>query len=484
MIKMRNPITAAYRATSKIISELLGRTHTVYRRTITRYNAPRRDTSSPDYAYWDRARRAAVLGLEISGLLLKAVTNKIASWAFGKPPQIKAESPETTESLNKWMYTNHPDLLKAYKGSLDLGDSYFIINADLSVTLIPPDAITRIVAKEDFSVLLGYRITEKHPHPTERGIWQTIEDIYTAEQRTRTIWQNGVMMYTPQIYPNRIGGIIPIVHIPNNRSVGEYYGRPELQATVELLQQYGEVLASAIEGNIRMGRPTPNIDFKDIEALDDFMENNATSVSRTLPDGSTEKIDEVQFSSDDLVLSVGKMYYAQPGSFTSDTKILLSLLYFIFLEHAEVPEFVMGTAITGSKASAETQMPIFERFIWGKRTEARAWILQTLNIVQAYMVTLRQIPAIENVLIIWDALTGDDGKLTQATLEWALTEGLIDDATALSMASLEIDDIEDVIKKAREEATDKQEQQMSTDFQELFRRTVEEERARVAANGN
>ena len=110
--------------------------------------------------------------------------------------------------------------------------------------------------------------------------------------------------------------------------------------------------------------------------------------------------------------------------------------------------------------------------------------VKTLNIVQAYMVTLRQIPAIENVLIIWDALTGDDGKLTQATLEWALTEGLIDDATALSMTSLEIDDIEKVIKDARDESADKQKQQMSTDFQEIFKRVVEEERARVAANGN
>lgn len=483
MIKLPNPV----KRTRRLITELIGRTSTVYRRIIQNYNAPRRDITQTDYPFWDRARRGKAVGMYISGLLLQPVTNKIASWVIGKPPTVKAESPETTDALNKWMYTAHPDLLSAYRGSLDLGDNYLVINPDLSLTIIPPNVIQRIVDQNDYSILLGYRIIERHPHPTLPGQWQTIEDIYTATERIRTIINQSGSPISKNTFPNLLGRI-PIVHIPNNRSEGEYFGRPQLEATVVLLQQYGEVLDSAIFGNIRQGRPTPVINFKDEEALDAFWGENAETVTRKLPDGSTETYEKVNWSADEIVLAVGQMGYAQPGSFTGDTKTLLTVLYFIFLEHAEVPEFVMGTAITGSKASAETQMPIFERFIWGKRTEARAWLIETLNIVQEYMVILRQIPIVEKTVLIWDALTGQDTKLTQETIEWALKEGLIDDATALQQSSLELDEIEEIINKAREERAEKDTKQRAEDFQVLFQRAQadeeEAERQRVAANGN
>ncbi len=473
----------------KLISELIGRTNTVYRRIITPQNAPHRDIVQADYVFWDRAIRGCARNMEISGLLIKPIINKIASWTMGKPIQVKAESPQTTEELNKWMYQNHPSVLNAYRQSLNLGDSYIVVNADLTATVIPPNVIERIVNPEDYTELIGYRIIERHPHPTVRGQWQVIEDIYTAEQRTRYTFEQGVQQGDAEVFPNLIGKI-PIIHIANNKSSDEYYGNPELEGTVELLHQYNEVMLAAIAGNIRQGRPTPAIDFKDEEALDKWWQEYATAVIRELPDGTTESYNTVQWSSDELIATVGRMYYAQPGSFTGDTKTLLTLLYFMLIEHAEIPEFVMGTAITGSKASAETQMPIFERFIWGKRTEARGWLLELLDIVQSYMVVLRMIPQIENVVILWDALTDGDGKLTQETIEWALEQGLIDQATALTLAPLEIENVEETIKKANDELKQREIERKAEDFRVLFQRAQEQERirqtesTRVTANGN
>lgn len=473
----------------KIISELIGRTHTVYRRILTPQNAPSRDVTQADYEFWDRAIRGCAKNLELSGLLIKPIINKIASWATGKPIKVKSESPDTTEELNKWMYANHPNILSAYRQSLNKGQSYIVVNADLTTTVIPPNVIERIVNPDDYTELIGYRIIERHPHPTIRGQWMVIEDIYTAEQRTRYKFVSGVQQGNPEVFPNIIGKI-PIIPIANNKSSDEENGNPELEGVVELLHQYNEVLLAAISGNIRQGRPTPTIDFKSVEALAAWWEEYATKVTRTLPDGSTESYDTVQFSSDELIATVGKMYYAQPGSFTGDTKVLLTLLYFLLIEHAEIPEFVMGTAITGSKASAETQMPIFERFIWGKRTDARGWLLELLDIVQSYMVVLRIIPQIEKVVILWDALTDGDGKLTQETIKWALEQGLIDQATALALAPLEIENVEETIKKANDELAQKAIDRKANDFQVLFQRAQEQERikqleaGRVAANGN
>lgn len=475
---MINPL----KQTRKLISELIGRTTTVYRRVINQYNAPRRDLTQTDYAFWDRARHGRTLGMEIAGLLLNPVTSKIASWTMGKPPGVKAESPQTTEELTKWVYQQHPNILSAYKQSLDLGDSYIVVNADLTTTVIPPNVIERIVDPNDYSILTGYRIIERYPHPTEHGKWQIIEDIYTAEQRTRYVYQEGAAKADPQVFPNLIGKI-PIVHLSNKKSADEVFGRPELQATLEVLHRYNEVIEAAIAGNIRQGRPTPFIDFKNQEALDAYWTEYSTTVTRTLPDGSTEQYDTIPFSSDELIASVGKFDYASPGNFTGDTKILLTLLYFLFIEYAEVPEFVMGTAITGSKASAETQMPIFERFIWGKRTAARGWFIEMLDIVQSYMVVLRQIPQIEKTVIIWDALTGEDGKLTIETLQWAVENNLIDDVTALKLAPIEIENVEETIEQAREEDKDKEVERKAEDFQVLFKR-AQDEAARVAANGN
>ena len=143
---------------------------------------------------------------------------------------------------------------------------------------VEAEVIERIVDRDDYSILLGYLIIERHPHPTERGSCQTIEDIYTATERTRIIRQEGgAPVGEPQVFPNLIGRI-PIVHIANNRSADEYYGTPELEATIELLQQYGEVIAAAISGNIRQGRPTPAIDFKDEESLAAYWDEYATTV--------------------------------------------------------------------------------------------------------------------------------------------------------------------------------------------------------------
>lgn len=475
---MTNPIKRVRR----IISELIGVTHTVYRRVLNPYNAPLRDYNLTDYAFWDRARRGKAVGMELAGLLLAPVTSKIASWTMGKPPGVKAESPPTTEELTKWMYQEHPSILLAYKESLDLADSYLVINADLTTTIIPPNVIERIVDEDDFSTLIGYRIIERYPHPTISGKYQIIEDEYTAESRSRWIYNQGGAKGEPQVFPNLIGQI-PIIHIANNKSPNEASGNPELEATVELLHRYNETLVAGHDGNIRQGRPTPAIDFKDQEALSTYWDEYSTKVTTTLPDGSTETYDTIPFSADELIASVGRFYYAQPGSFLGDTKILLTLLYFIFIEHAQVPEFVMGTAITGSKASAETQMPIWERFIWGKRSQARGWLIEMLDIVQSYMVVLRIIPRIEKTAIIWDALTGENGKLTIETLQWLLEQNLIDDATALKLAPIDIENVEETIKQAREENNDKEVERKAEDFQVLFQRELDKQ-DRVAANGN
>lgn len=453
----------------RVISELIGRVNRTIRRIYTWSSAVTRDYTKPDAEFYDKARRGKAQGLEISGLLLKPVESKIASWAMGRAPTVTAGT-SAGEELSKWVRLNLADILRGYQDSLGLGDSYLVINPDLSVTVVPPHVVTRIVDPLDYSVTAGYRITERWQNPDNNGDWQTIEDEYTLGGRIRTIYNSGGAVLSQEEYPNLLG-IVPVVHIANNRSSNQEYGTPETEALITALHEYGAVLDAALFGNKRMGRPTPVVKLDNVRALDKFWQDHAETKTRTLPDGTTETYQEIPFDSDDVMAIVGDFHYAQPGSFAGDTEVLLGLLYLLFVEHTELPEFVLGSAIASSKASADSQMPVFVRFIEKKRTDAGGWFKLMLMIVQAYMVLMGRIRAsvpADEIGIQWEDLTTQDGQLTLATIQWALSEGLIDDETALSLAPVDIEDVAGVIARAQAERDAREDARREFDLQVLL----------------
>lgn len=155
----------------------------------------------------------------------------------------------------------------------------------------------------------------------------------------------------------------------------------------------------------------------------------------------------------------GQFSYQSPAAFAAETEKLLGVLYWMFLEHTEMPEFVMGTAITGSKASAETQMPIFIRWIMKKRGQVSGWVLQLAEVVNALQALTMPGVTREKPSLMWDELTTEDGELTQKYVEWAYSEGLIDKKTALMLAPKKIEDVDAVLAKAKAERKNEGEEQ-------------------------
>src|SRR4051812_9040587 len=125
------------------ISELIGGNGRIRLRQING-DAPTKDYSTADYRHWDRARRGKGRGLEISGLLLKPLSSKVAAWVLGSPPEWSAavgirarhavplQDDVTGRMLNQWWAQWHPDILRGYEEALNLGDCYLVVNADLS----------------------------------------------------------------------------------------------------------------------------------------------------------------------------------------------------------------------------------------------------------------------------------------------------------------------------------------------------------------
>ncbi len=442
-----------------VIRELIGRARNLVLTTRHRWAyRPSKDLTRPDAAFWDKARRGLAEGLEISGLLLKPLASKTAGWVMGKPLQFKQSNPRSQEALNEWWSEHNSDILFGYEEAVALGNYYLVVNPDLSIAAVPDDVVDPIVDEKNYSKIIGYKITQRFQHPTEIGRYMVEINEYTNTERVRRV-QFETGPEEVERYPNLIG-ICPVIPIRNNRYSNDEYGQPEGAALVtnskSLLHRYGEILDAGLDGNIKQGRPTPTIEFKDAQSVTQFMNiYGKTEVNKE----TGERSAYVEFDADKLMAVAGKFGYESPGTFAAETEKLLGILYWIFLEHTEIPEFVMGTALTGSKASAETQMPVFIRWIEKKRGQVSGWVLQLAEVVNALQALTMPGVTREKPTIMWDELTSEDGALTQQYVEWAYSEGLIDRKTALMLAPKKIEDIDAVLAKAKAERSNADEEQ-------------------------
>lgn len=435
------------------IRDLIGNTNRGQTQVINTFSLLTVDARQTDYAYWDRARRGAVRGLETSGLFLKPLGSKIAAWVLVPAPSWKTDSEQTQDELNKWWRMRHSRILRAYEEAIDLGDSYLVINSDLTVTIVPPHVVKPIHDKRDPAIIIGWIIREVYP------LFESFEnvvvtDTYTLTKRTRKVEKNGRVIKN-ESFPNRIGRL-PIVHIGNYVGSDELYGRPEGEALINTLQRYGEVMEAAVKGNVRQGRPTPVIQrMGSNETVDRFWERHAHTETRTMPDGSTRTIDVIDFDPDQLLTLSGEadFQYAAPGSFLQDTEMLLGLLFYLILQHTEVPEFAWGNAISSSKASAESQLEPFLKWLGKKRAMAAEWLTEISSVALAYIEILN--PAFpesnEDPVIQWPAITQQDAKTVLASVEWAYKNGLLDKVDALSLLPLSISEPKDAVQRAEDE---------------------------------
>jgi hypothetical protein len=469
----------------RLIRQMIGRAQKVTL-TLSAWwsTAVTKDWSRRDYAFWDKARHCEARGLELSGLFLKPLASKTAAWVQGTVPRwTVADSPRGQEALSDWWADNHALILRAYEDAVGLADSFIVVNADdgFSVTILPPNVVTPIVDEQDFSRLIGWKVTEVHPHPSKPGVTMTITDEYTAVERVRTRYRNGVRL-DEERYPNLIG-LVPVIHVANNQSADSMFGEPEGAALLPLLQRYGTTLEAALSGNIHQGRPTPVAEFESVDQMTAFWDMaRATglihSETVTHPDGTSETYDEIDFDSDKfMALAGGKFRYEQPGSFAQDTERLLGLLFYLFLQHTEIPEFVWGNAIASSKASAETQLLPFLKWVEKKRGECSGWMLELARVVLAYVSLVEPgVKADAPLSLAWEPLTTQDDQLTLAAISWAYAEGLLDDATALEMLPLDIQDVSAVLEAAKAQRDERQ--QSDRDSELAIRRALDLERQR------
>lgn len=398
------------------------------------------DIGQPDYAFWDRARRGQVEGLELAGLFLRPLASKKAAWVLGTLPEATLNDPRAETKLASWLQRQHTTLLLALEEATALGDYYLVVNPDLSLTPVPPHVVEPLVDERDYSQHVGWRITQTYPHPSEAGRRQTVVDEWRGDERLRIVLQDGEEVSRKR-YPNPLG-CAPVVHIANNADGNSRHGHPEGIALLKALSHYDETLLSAHEGHLKQGRPQPVFErMGNADAIENLLALYGKRKQSENPStGEIEHYTEIDVTSDDVLLlgGDGTFNFKQPGSFTEDTLNLLQVLFYLMIQHSEIPEFVWGNAISSSHASAQAQLPTFLRWVEKERGRATSWLHQTIEIVLAYWRTtdparLGDATAVE---LRWPPLQAADERLRLDAIQLALDNDLISTEQALSLLPL------------------------------------------------
>jgi hypothetical protein len=434
-----------------------------------------------DYKYYDEARRAdgRVKGLEVAGLFLNPLASKVRSWTMGSaPPEFRCDNPKQEALLNAWMGQHWAKIANAYEEAVALGDYFMVVNADLSISLVTPDVVEPVVDEDDYSKIIGWEISERFDKPNVMGQYMMRINTYTETERVLEVgFSDNQTKKAPkfkgrggqqiemqrQVYPN-LTGRGQCVHVVNNRRSNEVFGSPEGAALVAhekgLLHRYGEILDAGTDGYLKQGRSTPVFKFADQAAANHFVATYGGSVTaqKYNPDTGqveTEVTPTLDFDSDKAVQLVGAgsdFYWRSPDSSAGDMQTILNILYWLFLEHVEIPEFVMGTAIQGSQASANTQMPIFIKWIEKKRGQINDWLLELAMVASEFLALVNPgMGEVSEVSIVWEELTTEDGELTQKFVQWAYAEGLISKEWSLMLAPVKVEDIPQVVADAEAE---------------------------------
>lgn len=447
------------RARARLV-EILGEPRPVELKTSRRWGGwqytPTMDYGKTDYAFWDLARLGRIEGLEMGGAFLKPLSSKITSYVLGRSPFFELNDEYTQNWISDWINLNYGVIQESYDEARQLGDMFLIVNPDLTLTPIAPTMVSPIVREDDYSQIIGWRVEQSFPHPTEPvQKMLLINEFYSNRRVITKSFFNGAE--TTRTFPNLIG-IPPIIHIPVNRKSNELFGRPDGLPLLPVLNEYTEILLAGATGNKRQGRPTPVFSkLGDAGAVNKFETMYGNTKRHTQSDGTIVEATSYDFDADQLVIlgGTGEFNWESPESFAGDTEKFLGLLFYLIVQHSEIPEFAFGNAISSSKASAEAQIDPFIRYIERQQNISEAWIRQLALIALRFKaLSDRRIKIDPEMRVAWKPVTDKDGALVLNAIDTGMNAHVLDQETILSLLPLNIRRPADVLRKAKAEYED------------------------------
>ena len=437
-----------------VVAEIIGRTTSAYARPIAAARGSA-DWTRPDYAFWSRLRRGKEPGYEIGGLFAKRIAEIDAEWTLGRGVTLTTDNPDIDAQFVGFVRDNLDTLMMWRKDASALGDAYLIVNGDGSLSAASAETVEIMTDPLDYKRVTGYRVTTRLEDAT-------ICDEYRLDGRTVTIEAKG------QVQAFEFGnplGMLPVVHLANDREGNEIYGHPIYEGLLRLMARYDDVLQKSLDGVEVMGRPIPVAEGLSDPALAQ-QQNSSRTETVYNEDGTAVQVPVVDF--EDLTMlwlgEGGTFKFAAPGSFSADSVAMLQILFYLMLEHIGIPEWAWGGAISSSKASVDAQMPAFVRYLEGRRTQIQAALLKLADVWLAVQRLTGVVAAVE-ISIEWPALEGRDDQQLMAKIKLARDQGLLTDETTLRLLELVDDPAAEVAAAADAAQTDETRMQAEIDAQ-------------------
>jgi len=410
----------------QVVSEIIGRvSYRVVGFTSRWLRAD--DRTQADYEFYDNLRRGKLPTYKLGALFAKPIVEHITAWSLGDGFRVVTDDEATTAELNAFVELNLHQMIVWMRDGMSLGDSYLTVNSDGSLTLVPPNQVeikTNDLDYRDVTSMTVTTVMEK----------ATVEDAYRLDGREIRVKRHN-QPEEVQAFPNFIGRL-PIVHYPHARQSNEVYGHPIYESLVPLFAEYDDVLTNSLKGVKTMSNPKPVLEGVDdpgeeMDALATREETYTDSAGNTV----TERV--IDFDELEIFATSGRFDFKAPSTFTGDAWQMMKALFYLMLQHTNVPEWVWGGAIASSMASVQAQMPAWSKFIDGQRREIERYIREVLEVYLATVALYTPgIRADVEITIEWPQVAPDDAKLHLEYVKHAGQRGLITGERELELLNL------------------------------------------------
>ena len=453
-------VNGAAKPTRALVSEIIGRSTTPYSRVPVLWRKTI-DETVPEYDFWSRLARGKEPGYELGALFCKRIAEIDAEWMLGDGFSIDSDNPDVDDTVSQFVDDELDTLMMWRKDSSRLGDAYVVVNADGSLSMASPDTV-EILRDPLTNEVYGYRISTVLEAVT-------VIDEYRLDGRTVTFQKmSGVRLFgTEQVmqsqsitYPNLIG-MLPVIHLPNDRESNEVYGHPMYEALLTLFGRYDDVIQKTADGVEIMGRPIPVAE--GLEDPEEAMRVNSTRSEQVRDaDGVEHSVPVVDF--EDLTMlwlgQGGSFKFAAPGSFSEDSLNVLKMYFYLMSEHTGIPVWAWGVEVAGGIGgdSVTAQMPAFIRYLKGRRTQTQKAVKRLVEVWLAYKRLVEPVAAVESFKVVWPELEQQNEDIQLKKVQQASLDGLVTKETELRLLDL-VDDPASEVEQAAAEAETELEQE-------------------------
>nr|DAV53536.1 MAG TPA: PORTAL PROTEIN [Caudoviricetes sp.] len=457
--------------------------------------------------YYNSTVNGVGIDYQIAAALGKPIVNIAAGYVLGKGFSVELSNPDGNElisrcedEINKWIKDNERIFLNIARHSYRDGDAYLHIdeyggltecNAEGVEEIIEPitgrtigfDVSRRVVETDPIGgisrnvvYVRQYRTDSLRIYSYEEGqpdnitvIWErmTTDDGYTVIPREESgLIDSGKV-------PELVERSLSIIALHNEPEAEAVYGNSDYQNLLSLFANYSGTIKAATKGCKYNAIPTLKISGLTDPARTEYASNSNQSLAEQALDNEAipspnDNKRGIEWGSDS-VLYLSKdsdANFINGSGFMDDLSKLLEVYFYLFVQGSETPEYVFGTAVSSSKASTDTQSPVFLTKIGRKQLEYQEFVQR---VVMAYIdrkawmsdVAYQELVKLSpSIRVVFPPIDNDDAQLTFSTVQWAYENSLLTSEKALDIVlSNQVKDSPQEVREAALEAKKRAEMQ-------------------------